>query len=83
MQSGTLERVIKVIAYDCYVPDTGLTADTKLADLNLDNLDLVALAIAIEEEFDLDDEIDRDIAAITTVGDLAAIVDQRLAKMEG
>jgi acyl carrier protein len=74
----TIERVVKVIASSKDIDPEKVTEQTTLvADLGLDSLDTVELLMSLEEEFGISLEPDE---SIKTIGDLAAAVDQELAK---
>ncbi|MDD7593231.1 MAG: acyl carrier protein [Peptoniphilaceae bacterium] len=66
-----IERVMELIAENLDVPVEDLSEDTDIAnDLDVDSLDLVELAMAIEDEFEI--ELDDDVVpTLRTVQDLA------------
>lgn len=71
-----IERVMERIAKDLEVPQEDLTPETDIAnDLDVDSLDLVELAMNIEEEFEieLDDEV---VPTLHTVRDLAEEIER-------
>ena len=47
-------------------------------DLDADSLDMVELALALEDEFDLIDLSDEDMENVSTVGDLINLVQAKL-----
>ena len=59
-----------------------ITADTTLADLGADSLDLVELIMELEEDFDI--SIPDDVAQrIRTVGDAIRYIEQQQRKRDG
>lgn len=57
------------------VGEVGL--DTPLADLVVDSIDVIEIAIELEEEHDVWFE-DTDLDRITTIADLVALVEERM-----
>jgi acyl carrier protein len=54
------------------------TPDTKLRDFGADSLDLVELAIAIEEEFDIPEINDAQVDKLVTAGDVHKYIERRV-----
>lgn len=72
------ERLKKLLIDRVGVAETKITPEASLADdLGLDSLDGVELAMAIEDEFDLQID-DGQMKQLTTVGDALAFVEKRL-----
>lgn len=71
-----LERTIELISVALEIPQEKLSAETDIAnDLDADSLDLVELAMNIEDEFEieLDDEV---VPTLRTIGDLVAEIER-------
>ena len=73
-----LEKIKKIISEQLEVDQSIITeSSTITGDLGADSLDLVDLAMSIEDEFDIelsDEALDK----IKTVGDLAAYIEDRI-----
>ena len=80
MATDTETRLIKVIENQELAPDgVVLTPETRFGeDLTFDSLDMVELAMAVEEEFGVDLN-DDDFKAETTIATAAAQIDGLLA----
>lgn len=71
-----LNRIKSVICEFVNVNPESLSENTDLrVDLGLKSLDLVNLAVALENEFDAEIP-DREIASISTIGDIIAYLNQ-------
>ena len=69
------EKVRELIAEQFEVAAEDVTEDTDfVADLEADSLDVVELAMNIEDNFDLPEISEEDIKSIQTVGDLVAYI---------
>ena len=69
------EKVRDIIATQFDIDPERITEDTDfVADLEADSLDVVELAMSIEEAFDLPEIGEEDIKTIQTVGDIVAYV---------
>lgn len=72
------EKVKKIISEQLEVDQSIISeSSTITGDLGADSLDLVDLAMSIEDEFDIelsDEALDK----IKTVGDLAAYIEQKI-----
>ena len=56
-----------------------ITMDTNFEeDLGVDSLDIVELSMALEEEFDIGEMSEEDLAGIKTVGDLVRYLQGKL-----
>ena len=65
------DKVKEIICAQFEVSEERITEDTSfLDDLDADSLDVVELAMSIEEVFDLPEISEEDIKGIRTVGDL-------------
>jgi len=65
------EKVKEIICTQFEVSEERVTEETRfMDDLDADSLDVVELAMTIEETFDLPEISEDDIKSIVTVGDL-------------
>ncbi len=65
------EKLCDIIVDQFGLEPGSVTADTAfMDDLGADSVDLVELSMALEEEFNLEEMAEEDIAGIVTVGDL-------------
>ncbi len=80
MDLGDLQQRLKKLLMDrCGVKEEAIRPEAMLnADLGLDSLDAVELAIAIEDEFDVK-IADEDMKKLATVGDAAATIQRLVA----
>ena len=75
-QLKMLERVIRIIAEYADVPEAEINENTDIrADLGLNSLELVNLAVEIEEEFDVEIP-DREAMGLETVEDAIHIIEE-------
>ena len=75
--------VIGLVAKQAKVDPASLTRETKLADLNLQSIDVVELVFAVEEQFDIEvpygpDEQNAAGISFASIGDIADAVDRLL-----
>ena len=74
-----LEKLQSLIADQLGVSGASITMDTNVEeDLGVDSLDIVELSIALEEEFDIGEMSEEDLAAVKTVGDLVRYLQGKL-----
>ena len=74
-----LERLQRIISEYTDLPTSEITEKTNIrTDLNLNSLELVNLAVAIEDEFEVEIP-DREALGIETVGDAIALIEKYLA----
>ena len=74
-----LEKLQSLIADQMGVDGSGITMDTNFEeDLGVDSLDIVELSLALEEEFDIGEMSEEDLASIKTVGDLVRYLQKQL-----
>lgn len=80
--SPTLIRVIAIIAKTMHDPSViaRIKADTTWQDLSADSLDRAEIFCELEEEFGCD-LFEPACAKLTTIGDLAELVDKARAKV--
>ena len=69
------ERLAALLAEQFVIKKDFITEDTAFAeDLGADSLDIVELAMAIEEEFDITEMNEEDLPALLTVGDVVRYI---------
>lgn len=74
-----LEKLKKLIAEQMSVDEDIINMDTHFEDdLGVDSLDIVELTMAMEEEFNLEEISEDDLAQVVTVGDLVRYLQQHL-----
>ena len=74
-----LEKLRSLIADQLGVDSSNITMDTNCEeDLGVDSLDIVELSMALEEEFDIGEMSEEDLATIKTVGDLVHYLQGKL-----
>lgn len=74
-----LEKLQSLIADQLGVAGSNITMDTNFEeDLGVDSLDIVELSLAMEEEFDIEEMSEEDLASIKTVGDLVHYLQSKL-----
>ena len=65
------EKLRKIVAEQFAVSEETITMDTSFADnLGADSLDVVELTMALEEEFNIPETDDEELAKLLTVGDV-------------
>ena len=73
------EKLCALIAEQFNVDADTITMETSFADdLNADSVDIVDLAMAMEEEFGIDELGEEEAASITTVGDLVRFLQNKV-----
>ncbi len=73
------DKLKTIIAQQFGVEESSITNDLSFEDdLGADSVDLVELSMALEEEFDVDEMSEEDVASIHTVGDLLKFLQDRL-----
>lgn len=74
-----LEKLQTLIADQLGVDGNSITMGTNFEeDLGVDSLDIVELSMALEEEFDIGEMSEEDLATIKTVGDLVNYLQGKL-----
>jgi acyl carrier protein len=72
------EKLIEIVKKQLTIKNISVSLDSKFKDINADSLDIVEIALKVEDEFDI--EIPEDSAEnIETVRDVADII-RKLAK---
>ena len=79
MNSTVFERVRDIVCEQFDADSESITEDTDfLSELDADSLDVVELAMSIEESFGIPQISEDEIRGIQTVGDLVAYVERAL-----
>ena len=74
-----LEKLKALVAEQLGVEEDSITMDTNFADdLGVDSLDIVELTMAMEEQFQLEEMSEEDLAQVQTVGDLVRYLQNKL-----
>ena len=74
-----VERMQKIIADQFSVDPDEITTETSFeADLGADSVDLVELVMSMEEEFDIGEVREEDLATLSTVGDCVNYLTNKL-----
>lgn len=69
------EKLKKLLAEQFVVDEDTITMETSFQeDLGADSLDIVELAMAVEEEFDIPELNEEDLPSLVTVGDLTRYI---------
>lgn len=73
-----IEKLREVICHFVDIDPNSLTEDTNIrTELGLNSLELVNIAVAIEDEFDVEIP-DREVINIETLGDAAKLIEKYL-----
>ena len=73
------EKIRAIVSAQFDVDEETITEDTNfLSDLDADSLDVVELAMSMEDEFNLPELGEEEIRSIQTVGDLVAFVSKAM-----
>ena len=76
-----LEKLITIVAQQFGVNESSISVETSFEDdLGADSVDLVELSMALEEEFEVEEMNEDDVAGIHTVGDLLKFLQERLGE---
>ncbi|HHT16269.1 MAG TPA: acyl carrier protein [Papillibacter sp.] len=74
-----MERLRSLIAEQFSVSEDSITMDTSFTDdLGADSLDVVELAMALEEEFDIPETDEETLYKLVTVGDVYRYVSSHI-----
>ena len=69
------EKLCSLIAEQFAVDESSITMDTSFADdLGADSLDIVELTMAMEEEFNISETNEDELAELKTVGDVVKYI---------
>ena len=74
------EKMAKLLAEQFGLEVEEITEDMGMDDLGADSVDLVELSMNLEEEFDIEEMSEEDIASIHTVGDLVGYLRSKLGE---
>lgn len=69
----TYEKVAKILAQYRDMDVDGISMETTFEDLGLDSLDMVDLVMALEDEFGIEIEVEKNLL---TVRDLVELIDE-------
>ena len=73
------EKLSALIAEQFNVDEDSITMETSFVDdLNADSVDLVDLSMALEEEFEIEELSEEQVASISTVGDLVRFLQNHM-----
>lgn len=72
------ERLVNLLAEQFSLEPEEITEDTGFEDLGADSVDLVELAMSLEEEFGIDEMGEDAITSIHNVGDLVSYIKGQL-----
>lgn len=73
------DKLKAIIAQQFGVEEDSITTEMSFEDdLGADSVDIVELSMALEEEFDVEEMGEDDVANIHTVGDLLKFLQERL-----
>ena len=76
---NTYDTVVKIIAETLVISENDITPETRfLEDLKVTSLDIVTLALALEDEFGGQLPVD-EIAGLSTIGALVDYIETRLS----
>ena len=76
----TLERFQACAAEILNIDAAKVVPEASFADdLDADSLDIVELVMALEEEFDIEVDVDAELADVTLVGQALALVESKLS----
>lgn len=72
------EKLRELLAEQFTVSENSITMDTSIVDdLGADSLDIVELTMALEEEFDIPEAEDEELAGLVTVGDIVQYISNK------
>ena len=73
------EKLKELISEQMGVEANAITLESNFEeDLGVDSLDIVELSMALEQEFDIGEMSEEDLATIKTVGDLVSYLQKQL-----
>ena len=74
------ERLVELLAEQFSMEPEEISESTGFEDLGADSVDLVELAMNLEEEFGIEEMGEEDIASIHNVGDLVNYLQKKLGE---
>ncbi len=74
------DRLVKLLSEQFGLEAEDITEDTGFEELGADSVDLVELSMNLEEEFDIEEMGEEDIASIHNVGDLVNYLQKKLGE---
>ena len=74
------ERLVKLLSEQFGLDPEDINEDTGFEELGADSVDLVELSMNLEEEFDIEEMGEEDIASIHNVGDLVNYLQKKLGE---
>lgn len=82
-ESDLAGRLIEIVAAEAMIDVGKLTAETPLAELDIQSADYVMILMAVEEKFGTYISVDTDFTDAKTVGDLVRIVAAKIEANTG
>ena len=73
-------KIVKLLSEQFGMEPDEITEETTFEDLGADSVDLVELSMSLEDEFDIDEMGEEDIASIHNVGDLVNYLQGKLGE---
>ena len=73
-------KIVKLLSEQFGMEPDEITEETTFEDLGADSVDLVELSMSLEEEFDIDEMGEEDMASIHNVGDLVNYLQGKLGE---
>jgi acyl carrier protein len=85
MPLSRVDEILDIVAQKALVDRSKLTPDAKLAALNVSSLDMVDVIFALEDKFgiQLPFNANTSVGDFSTVGDVIALVESKLAEKQG
>lgn len=72
------EKVASVVAEQFSVELNSVSMETTFEDLGADSIDVVELTMALEEEFEIGEMGDEELAGVASIGDLVDFISAKL-----
>lgn len=74
------DKLVELLSEQFSVEADTIQKDTSFEDLGADSLDIVELSMALEEEFDMGEMAEEDLANIHTIGDLVTYIKSKVGE---
>ena len=71
-------KIVKLLSEQFGMEPDEITEETTFEDLGADSVDLVELVMSMEEEFDIGEVREEDLATLSTVGDCVNYLTNKL-----